>query len=132
MHCNTSYAYDPQDRLLAITYPSGRVVNYARDGIGRIAGVGATVNGSATTVVSNRGYRADGMLKSQLFGNGFSETRAHDLQGRLLTQALPQITAAPAAVASVALAPDVLSPQAAGAGVLFTAQATGGSGNYSI
>jgi len=42
--------------------------------------------GSANTLVSNRTYRADGVLTNQTFGNGLNEIRQYDLQGRLVNQ----------------------------------------------
>jgi len=103
----TAYTYDAADRLLSITYPDGQVVRYARDGLGRIESVvannGITLastplfaptvfaaliggGGSANTIVSNRTYRADGVLTNQTFGNGLNEIRQYDLQGRLINQ----------------------------------------------
>jgi RHS repeat-associated protein len=84
----TRYTHDPQDRPLNLTYPGGRVVTYLRDGVGRISQITAPVNGIATSLVSNRTYRADGLVTSQTFGNGLSDVRAYDLQGRLTSQSL--------------------------------------------
>src|SRR5712692_4730543 len=84
----TAYRYDAANRLSSITYPDGKVVNYTRDSIGRITQVSTTVNGTATTLSSNRTYRADGLLTAQTLGNTLTETKAYDLQGRLLSQAL--------------------------------------------
>jgi RHS repeat-associated protein len=84
----TRYTHDPQDRPLNLTYPGGRVVTYLRDGVGRISQITAPVNGIATSLVSNRTYWADGLVTSQTFGNGLSDVRAYDLQGRLTSQSL--------------------------------------------
>jgi YD repeat-containing protein len=46
----TTYTYDLADRLSSLTYPSGRIVTYARDGFGRISGVTTKVNGAGPTV----------------------------------------------------------------------------------
>ena len=40
----TSYAYDDGDNLSQMTLPSGRVIDYTRDGIRRIAAIDTTVN----------------------------------------------------------------------------------------
>lgn len=82
----TRYTYDAADRLSTVTYPDGRVVNYTRDAAGRIQAVNATVNNANQPIVSNRTYRADGLLAGELFGNGIAETRQYDLQGRLTNQ----------------------------------------------
>lgn len=87
----TRYSYDAGDRILTITYPSGRQVTYTRDTLGRIAGVTATLNGQPVTLSRQRSYRADGLLKSQIFGNNLSEQRTYDLQGRLTNQNLGSV-----------------------------------------
>ncbi|WP_018079196.1 RHS repeat domain-containing protein [Thiobacillus denitrificans] len=79
-----AYTWTPGDDLASITYPSGRTVAYTRDAVGRITAV--TSNGS--TVFTGRTYRADGLVKSQAWGNGLAETKAYDLQGRLRSRPL--------------------------------------------
>jgi RHS repeat-associated protein len=75
----TTYAWNPDDTLASITYPSGRVVAFTRNSLGQITSIAA----GGQTVVSARAYRADGLLKAQTYGNGLAETRSYDLQGRL-------------------------------------------------
>ncbi len=59
-----------------MTYPSGRVVAYSRDAIGRISDVTMGYQGGAALpIVSNRTYRADGRLTSLTLGNGLLEDR---------------------------------------------------------
>lgn len=82
----TQYSYDAVNRPLTITYPDGRLVTYERDAVGRIERVTATVDGSTTTILSGRVYRADGLMTDQIWGNGLAEVRAHDLSGRLFNQ----------------------------------------------
>jgi len=84
----TEYEYDGEDRLTALGYPSGRRVEYQRDVLGRIVAVHAEVGGQMQSVLSNIQYRADGQLVSARFGNGLTQTRGYDLQGRLVEQAL--------------------------------------------
>lgn len=79
----TAYTYDNGDRVLSMTYPDGRLVNYTRDAIGRISAIATTLNGVTTTVTTARDYSADGTLNGQTWGNGKVETRVYDLQGRL-------------------------------------------------
>jgi RHS repeat-associated protein len=84
----TAYTYDAGDRLLSMTYPSGRTVTYTRDGLGRITDVITTVDGETTSITQAMTYRADGLLTAQTFGNGLNETRQYDQQGRVLSQSL--------------------------------------------
>jgi RHS repeat-associated protein len=85
----TRYTYDAADRLTSLTYPDGRLVTYARDGAGRVSAVATTApDGTATTLASGIGYRADGLLTTLTYGSGLPETRTHDLQGRLTYQSL--------------------------------------------
>ena len=57
-----------------------------RDSVGRIKDITRTEGTLTTPIISNRTYRADGLMKTQSFGNGLPETRVHDLQGRLQNQ----------------------------------------------
>ena len=77
----TSYTWTPFDQPSTITSPSGRVVSYSYDAIGRVSGVGS----GSQTLVSGRTYRADGTLAGQTFGNGIVESRTYDTAGRLAT-----------------------------------------------
>jgi len=103
----TAYTYDTANRVRSITYPDGQLVIYTRDALGRIQSVTAnngitladapffapmmvaavgSVSLGGYTLVSNRTYRADGVLTNQTFGNGLNEIRQYDLQGRLINQ----------------------------------------------
>ncbi len=83
-----SYQYDAGNRISQMTYPSGRIVNFQRDAIGRIQGMTMQfTNGQATTLLSNRSYRADGLWTSQEFGNGLIHNKVYDQQGRMTSHA---------------------------------------------
>jgi RHS repeat-associated protein len=82
----TQYAYDTANQLSQMTYPDGRVVNYARDELERVTSVQSTVNRVASPIVSALQYRADGSPASLTFGNGLTETRGYDPVGRLISQ----------------------------------------------
>ncbi|MBI3546205.1 MAG: RHS repeat protein [Gammaproteobacteria bacterium] len=82
------YTYDAANRIQSITYPDTSTITYTRDAVGRITGINRTVSGLTTALLSNRQYRADGLMTNQFFGNGLNETRSYDLQGRLLHQTL--------------------------------------------
>ena len=84
----TSYAYDDGNNLIGMTLPSGRQINYLRDGVRRIMATYAIVNSNQTTIVANNQYRVDGKIVQSTYGNGLSDTRNYDLQGRLLSQSL--------------------------------------------
>lgn len=84
----TRYTYDAGNRVVSITYPDNRVVTYTRDSLGRIQSINTTVNGSAQTLITNRTYRADGLVLSQLDGNGLNEVRQYDPRGNLTYQSL--------------------------------------------
>ncbi len=81
----TSYSYDAANRVTSITYPSGSVVSYTRDGMGRTTAVSAKPKGAAaaTSVLSKITYQPFGPVNGQTFGNGVAETRSFDADYRL-------------------------------------------------
>ncbi|MEQ1890772.1 MAG: hypothetical protein ABL951_16595 [Alphaproteobacteria bacterium] len=68
----TGFAYDLADNLVTLTYPSGRIVNYTRDGLCRVISVSTRLNASAppVTVASGITYAPFGPLTGLAFGNG--------------------------------------------------------------
>lgn len=76
----TAYTYDPAGNTLTETYPSGRIVTYARDSLGRVSGVTTKQNSgsSAVTVASGVTYKPFGPLAGFTFGNGAVLTRTYD------------------------------------------------------
>ena len=87
-HYTMSYVYDDGDHITQMTLPSGRVVNYSRDGVRRVEAIDTTLNGVSQNIVSDITYRGDKQMLSYDYGNGLRDTRTYDLQGRLLTQQL--------------------------------------------
>jgi RHS repeat-associated protein len=83
----TAYAYDLADNVTQIVYPSGRIVDYSYDGLGRISGVTTKANAGAAseTVASSVDYQPFGPLKGLTYGNGLSLVRSFDADGRLAT-----------------------------------------------
>jgi RHS repeat-associated protein len=67
-----NYAHDADGNITQATYPSGRLVTYSRDLLGRISGVTTKKDsGSATvTLASSVTYQPFGALKSLTYGNG--------------------------------------------------------------
>ncbi|MEQ1890558.1 MAG: RHS repeat protein, partial [Alphaproteobacteria bacterium] len=81
----TGFAYDLADNLVTLTYPSGRIVNYTRDGLGRVVGVSTRLNASAppVTVASGITYAPFGPLTGLGFGNGIVLSQTFDPDYRL-------------------------------------------------
>ena len=76
----TDYAYSVADRLASITYPSGAIVAYARDALGRVTAVTwkANAGAAATIVVSNASYYPFGPLNVLTYGNGRTLSKLYD------------------------------------------------------
>ena len=88
----TSYSHDDGGLPGTITYPSGRIVTYARDASGNITSVSTTFDGTTQTLADNITYAPFGPVKSMDFSNGKTETRSFDLQYRTGSIATPDIT----------------------------------------
>ncbi|MEW5250748.1 RHS repeat-associated core domain-containing protein [Microbulbifer discodermiae] len=84
---STQYGYDALGRVASITYPSGRIVSYSRDTLGRISAITSQENAQATaqTLVSNIQYQPYGGIASMDYGNGITQSYSYDLDGRLET-----------------------------------------------
>ena len=82
----TEYGYDLADRMIQMVYPSGRIVDYARDAIGRVIDVSTRANLLATPVALAAGatYEAFGGLDALAYGNGVTLALGHDLNGRMV------------------------------------------------
>ena len=77
---SAAYTYDPAGNILTETYPSGRIVTYTRDTLGRISGITTKQNTGAPvyTVASAVGYEPFGPLSGLTFGNGIAATYTYD------------------------------------------------------
>jgi YD repeat-containing protein len=84
----TSYAYDSDGRLSSMTYPSGRVLTYTRDALGRINQIVSLYNGVSVTLVSNVQYLPFGGVASYTNSAGKSYTRSFDQSGRITSYTL--------------------------------------------
>ena len=84
----TEYQYDDGDNISQMTLPSGRVIDYQRDGIRRISAIDTSLNGTPQNIVSAIQYRGDSQMTQCTFGNGLIDDRTYDLQGRLTGQTL--------------------------------------------
>ncbi len=86
---STQYAYDDAGRIDSITYPSGWLISYVRDPMGRNTAITATPPGGNTfSVVSAMTYLPFGPMRSLTYGNGLTETRTYDLDYRLTSIAV--------------------------------------------
>jgi len=81
----TSYGWDLADNLVSITYPSGRIVEYPRDGLGRVTAVTTRANAAASPVPLASGitWRPFGPIAGMGLGNGLSVAYGYDGDGRL-------------------------------------------------
>ncbi|MEQ1916382.1 MAG: hypothetical protein ABL856_06620, partial [Gallionella sp.] len=89
----SGYGYDTQGRLSSMTYPSGRIVNYTFDNLGRIKQITSTFNAATTTLASNIVYEPFGGVHSFNFGDGTTApiqtyTRQRDQDGRIASYTL--------------------------------------------
>ncbi|WP_249279164.1 RHS repeat-associated core domain-containing protein [Bordetella genomosp. 5] len=76
-----AYTYDAAGKVLSVTYPSGRIVQFSRDALGRVSGV-TTVSAAGSAVVnlaSGVAYQPWGPPTGYTSGNGLVTTLAHDL-----------------------------------------------------
>jgi RHS repeat-associated protein len=86
-----SFTYDLADRRTQITYPSGRIVNYTFNTLGRVTQVRTKANASATawtTVASGMTYEAFGSLTRANYGNGTRMIQSWGNDGRLANRRL--------------------------------------------
>lgn len=82
---STQYVYDLANNLAQITYPSGRVVTYQRDALGRVTNVTTQASaGAAPTVLASAiTYQPFGPIASLTYGNGLVLTLSYDQDYRL-------------------------------------------------
>lgn len=84
----TAYRYDSAGRLAGLTYPSGRSIDYVRDGVGRISQITATQAGVTQPLATQVSYRPFGPVQAVTFGNNRTYQRAYDLDGRISSYTL--------------------------------------------
>lgn len=90
----TVYRYDNAGRLSGMRYPSGRDVSYSFDALGRISQVDTSVGSSLTPLVTQVSYQPFGPAHSITFGNGRTQVRTYDLDGRMSSYTLAAQTMA--------------------------------------
>jgi len=84
-HYRFSYQYNSEGQLASITYPSGRIVHYHYDTLGRITGVTTQSNSAAVvkTVLNNIQYLPFGPATEWVYGNGLGYSAQYDQDYRL-------------------------------------------------
>ena len=87
----TSYGYNAADRLTTITYPSGRIVTYARNSLGQVSSVTTQTNAAAAidTVVSGISWKPmANLITGMTYGNGLVAGATYDTDYRLTAMTL--------------------------------------------
>ena len=82
------YLYNTAGQLVSVTYPSGRVLNYTLDSLGRISQISSVAGGQTQVLVSNIQYRSFGPAQSLQYGNNTTYTRQFDTDGRIVSYTL--------------------------------------------
>jgi RHS repeat-associated protein len=74
-----AYTYDLDGNVTQITYPSGRIVNFARDSVGRITGVTTKKDSGSplVTLASGITYLPFGPLNALTYGNGLTLSKSY-------------------------------------------------------
>ena len=78
----TAYGY-ANGRLVSVTYPSGRRIDYTHDALGRVTQIQLTDNGQVKVLASSIQYQPFGGVKSFTNGAGQTYTRSFDQDGRV-------------------------------------------------
>jgi RHS repeat-associated protein len=69
--------------MTSTTYPTGRVITYTPDQVGRISQVSTTLNGQPKTLASSINYLPFGGITGLTYGNGLSLNQGYDNQYRI-------------------------------------------------
>ncbi|MEW8074706.1 MAG: RHS repeat-associated core domain-containing protein, partial [Candidatus Sedimenticola endophacoides] len=85
------YGYDNANRLIRITYPGGRTVDYSYDALGQISAINTTKDGATQSLASAIVYQPFGPLSGLTHGNGLTHSRGHDLDYRLTSLTTPGV-----------------------------------------
>ena len=84
----TNYTYNDAGQLSSVAYPTGLLISYTRDSLGRINQITSLKNSQTQILASNITYLPFGGVQSFTFGNGSSYTRGFDTDQRLTAYSL--------------------------------------------
>lgn len=80
----TAYTYDAANRIASVSYPSGALVAYTRDTMGRVTSISAQPSGgTSTSVASSIAYEPFGPYRGLTYGNAVAESHGLDQDYRL-------------------------------------------------
>ncbi len=79
----THYTYNNNNILTSITYPTGRIITYTPDQVGRISQVSTTLNGNPKTLASAITYLPYGGITGLTYGNTLTLIQGYDNQYRI-------------------------------------------------
>jgi RHS repeat-associated protein len=79
----TQYTYNNNNILTSITYPTGRIITYTPDQIGRVSQVSTTLGGNPKILASGITYLPYGGITRLTYGNGLLLTQGYDNQYRI-------------------------------------------------
>ncbi len=79
----TQYTYNRNSILTSITYPTGRVITYALDQVGRISQVSTTLNNNPKVLATGITYLPFGGITGLTYGNGLTLAQGYDNQYRI-------------------------------------------------
>ncbi|HXG27866.1 MAG TPA: DUF6531 domain-containing protein, partial [Nevskiales bacterium] len=77
------YEYDPDGRLVQMTYPNGRVVSYEHDAGGNVRRITTELAGHSQALAEDIGYLPFGPASHKRLGNGVAEITDYDLDYRV-------------------------------------------------
>ncbi len=83
----TVYSYDAADRVVSMRYPSGMLVTYKRDALGRVAEVSAKIGSVVTPIATGVKYSAFGVLASATGAGGAALDWSWNQDARLASYA---------------------------------------------
>ena len=78
----TQYAYNKDNNLTSVTYPTGRTVTFTLDVTGKPTQVDTTLNGNPKTLASSITYLPYGGITGLTYGNTLSLSQGYDNQYR--------------------------------------------------
>jgi RHS repeat-associated protein len=78
----TQYAYNKDNILTSITYPSGRRITYTPDQTGKITEIETNLNGNSKPLARGISYLPYGGITGLTYGNDLSLSQGYDLQYR--------------------------------------------------